>query len=200
MQDSERVDQYAAGDIDDSNRDLLTDGIKIVRLVAVDDFISRRMKLHCFAMFASVLLLFFFDEVDFVQTQNLQMDVLWLFLPVGYLLTIAVETPILLVGLASKLSFRQKMLCGIWLTACTYPIVVLVLPALFFGMPRWQYLTVAEILAPVAECVIFWLAFRSKDLLVGSDWLRSFAAIVVANLASFAAGEVFNYFSWFGLF
>jgi hypothetical protein len=146
------------------------------------------------------MFLFFFDEVDFVQTQNLPLRDLWLFLPVGYLLTILIETPVLLAGLPRTLSFRQKMLCGIWLTACTYPIVVLVLPAIFFGMPRWQYLAVAETFAPVAECLIFWVAFRSKNLPSPSGWLRSFAVIVIANLASFGVGEVLNYTGWFGLF
>jgi hypothetical protein len=143
--------------------------------------------------------MFLFDEVDFVQTQNLPLGELWLFLPFGYLLTILIETPILLLGLSPKLSLRQKLLCGIWLTACTYPIVVLVLPAVFFGEPRWQYLAVAETFAPLAECAIFWLVFRSKRLLHGVDWIRSFAAIVIANLASFGFGEILNYFRWFGL-
>ena len=142
----------------------------------------------------------FFDEVDFVQTQNLGPGDLWFFLPLGYLLTILIETPILVLGLPSKLSLRQKLLCGIWLTACTYPIVVLVLPTIFFGMPRWQYLTVAEVFAPVAECVIFWLAFRSKGLLAARDWIQAFVVIVIANLASFGVGEILNYTGWFGLF
>ncbi|HUR98004.1 MAG TPA: hypothetical protein VMZ26_08080 [Pyrinomonadaceae bacterium] len=81
-------------------------------------------------MLASLLLLF--DEVDFVQTQSLPLGDLWFFLPFGYLLTILIETPILVAGLPRKLSLRQKLLCRIWLTACTYPIVVLVLPAIFF--------------------------------------------------------------------
>ena len=144
--------------------------------------------------------MFLFDDVGYVPTQNLPLGELWLFLPVGYLLTILIETPILVVGLSSKLRLRQKLLCGIWLTACTYPIVVLVLPTLFFGQPRWQYLAVAETFAPVAECIIFWLAFRSKQLLERGDWVRSFIAIVIANLASFGAGEILNYFGWFGLF
>ena len=146
------------------------------------------------------ILALLFDEVDFVQTQNLGPGDLWFFLPVGYLLTILIETPILVIGLSPKLSLRQKLLCGIWLTACTYPIVVLVLPTIFFGMPRWQYLAVAETFAPVAECVIFWLAFRSKRLLAARDWVRSFVAIVIANLVSFGAGEILNYTGWFGLF
>lgn len=145
-------------------------------------------------------LLLFFDEVDFVQTQNLPMGDLWLFLPFGYLLTILIETPVLLLGLSSKLTFRQKMLCGIWLTACTYPIVVLVLPAVFFGRSRWEYLTVAETFAPVAECLIFWIAFRTKGLFDTSGWVRSFVVIILANLASFGIGEVLHHFGWFGLF
>lgn len=146
------------------------------------------------------ILAFLFDEVDFVQTQNLPLGDLWLFLPAGYLLTILIETPILVLGLSPKLTLRQKLLCGVWLTACTYPIVVLVLPAIFFGAPRWQYLAVAETFAPVAECVIFWIAFRSKRYLETSDWVRSLIAIVIANLASFGLGEVLNSYRWFGLF
>lgn len=141
--------------------------------------------------------MFLFDEVDFVQTQNLPLSDLWYFLPFGYLVTILIETPILLIGLGSRFSFRQKLLAGVWLTACTYPIVVIVLPAIFLGSPRWLYLMVAEVFAPVAECAIFWLAFRGQE---GVNWTRSFAIIIVANLASFALGEVFNAYQWFGLF
>ncbi len=127
-------------------------------------------------------------------------DRLWYFLPVGYLLTILVETPVLLVGLTPKLSAKQRLACGAWLTACTYPIVVLVFPALLEDSSRATYLFVAETFAPVAECLIFWLAFRGKGIFERRDWLRSFAAIVVANLASFGIGEVFNHYGWFGLF
>jgi hypothetical protein len=139
--------------------------------------------------------MFLFDEVDFVQTQNLPLGDLWYFLPFGYLLTILIETPILLIGLSSKLTFRQKLLCGVWLTACTYPIVVLVLPTIFYGEPRWLYLTVAETFAPVGECLLFWLAFRGQAV----EWVRSFVVIVIANLASFGLGEVMNYYQWIGI-
>lgn len=139
--------------------------------------------------------MYLFDEVDFVQTQNLPLGDLWYFLPFGYLLTILIETPILLIGLSSKLSLKQRLLCGVWLTACTYPIVVLVLPTLFYGEARWLYLLVAEMFAPVAECLLFWMAFRHCDV----GWARSFVAIVIANLASFGVGEVLNSFGWFGL-
>ncbi len=144
--------------------------------------------------------MFLFDEVDFVQTQNLPLGDLWYFLPFGYLLTILIETPILLIGLSSKLTFRHRLMCGVWLTACTYPIVVLVLPTIFLGEPRWLYLLVAETFAPVAECFLFWLAFRGRGTLPSFEWIRSFVAIVVANLASFAVGELLNFYRWFGLF
>jgi len=50
----------------------------------------------------------------------------------------------------------------------------------------------------MAECVLFWLAFgSSEEFGKGSMW-RDFAIIVVANLASFIAGEVLNAWHWFG--
>jgi hypothetical protein len=109
---------------------------------------------------------------------------LWRFLPVGYLLTIAIETPILLLGLSRHHSKTRRVVSGIWLTACTYPIVVLVLPLLMVNQSRAVFLLVAEVFAPVAECLLFWLAFGKE-----SRW-RDFAVIVVANLASFLVGEV----------
>ena len=144
--------------------------------------------------------MFLFDEVDFVQTQSLPLNELWRFLPIGYLFTIMIETPVLLVGLSPKVSFKQKLWCGAWLTACTYPIVILVLPAIFFGSSRLLYLFVAETFAPVAECVLFWLAFRNKGLLETADWIRCLIAIVIANLASFGGGEILNHYGWFGFF
>ena len=53
---------------------------------------------------------------------------LWRLLGVGYLLTIAIETPILLALLSRPHRWTRRMLAGVWLTACTYPVVVLVLP------------------------------------------------------------------------
>ena len=136
----------------------------------------------------------------FIQTQSLPISELWYFLPFGYLVTILIETPILLIGLSPKVYLKQKLLSGVWLTACTYPIVVIVLAAFFYGRSRVLYLLVAETFAPLAECLIFWLAFKSKSALAAGDWARCFAAIIVANLASFGAGEVLNAYGWFGLF
>ena len=119
---------------------------------------------------------------------------LWRFFPVGYLLTILIETPILLIGLSRSHSLKRRLLAGVWLTACTYPIVVLVLPLLFES--RFTYLVVAETFAPLAECLLFWMAFGSEDLRLLT---RDFAAIVIANIASFAIGELLNAVEWFGL-
>jgi len=124
---------------------------------------------------------------------------LWRFLPLGYLLTILIETPILCVGLSPRHPFSRKLLAGVWLTACTYPIVTLVLPLLFSPGSRGFYLVVAETFAPVAECLLFWLAFgRAEEVGQGSK-ARDFVAIIIANLASFGVGEVMNYFEWYGL-
>jgi len=124
---------------------------------------------------------------------------LWLFLPLGYALTILIETPILVIGLSRRHPLKRKLMAGVWLTACTYPIVVLVLPLLFNPEQRIFYLLVAETFAPVAECVLFWLAFGQTEYLAKPGMWRDFLCIIIANLASFGVGEVFNAWDWFGL-
>ena len=101
------------------------------------------------------------------------------FLPIGYVLSVAVETPVLLWGLAARHSLRVRLFSGVWLTACTYPIVALTLPALTTRF----YVPAAETFAAAAECALF------KTLVDRWEW-RDMAAIVAANLASFAAGEL----------
>ena len=124
---------------------------------------------------------------------------LWRFLPLGYLLSILIETPILLIGLSRRHPFGRKLFAGVWLTACTYPIVVLVLPLLFAPDQRTLYLVVAETFAPAAECVLFWLAFGNREEVGTRSMWRDFMAIIVANLASFSVGELLNAYRWFGL-
>jgi hypothetical protein len=125
---------------------------------------------------------------------------LWRFLPIGYLFTILIETPILLAGLSSRHSIKRRLLAGIWLTACTYPIVTLVLPLFFDNSSRNVYLLVAETFAPLAECVLFWLAFGDADQLNNASMYRDFTVITLANIASFLGGELLNAYHWFGLF
>ena len=125
---------------------------------------------------------------------------LWKFLPVGYLFTIAIETPILLLGLSRRHSIKRRLAAGVWLTACTYPIVVLVMPLIFATTSRTIYLIVAETFAPVAECALFWLAYGKAEELGKRSMWQDMATIVVANLASFLGGEVLNAHRWFGLF
>ena len=124
---------------------------------------------------------------------------LWRFLPLGYFVTILIETPILLIGLSKRHSIKQRIFAGIWLTACTYPIVTLVLPLLFVNATRFTYLVVAETFAPVAECALFWLAFGNAEQLGRRSMWQDFATIMIANLASFSVGELLNAHCWFGL-
>jgi hypothetical protein len=117
---------------------------------------------------------------------------LWRFLPFGYLFSIAIETPILLIGLSPRHSWGRRLFAGVWLTACTYPIVVLVMAPLLQGddgSGTALYLLVAETFAPVAECALFWAAFGSREETWKWSMWRDFAAITVANLASFLLGE-----------
>ena len=113
---------------------------------------------------------------------------LWRFLPWGYLFTVAVELPIVLVGLSPRHSLRDRFLAGLALTAFTYPVVICVLPPLVWGpWDRGWYLAVAETFAPVAECLLFRAAFGPSP--TRRDAIRDATAIVLANLASFGLGE-----------
>lgn len=140
------------------------------------------------------------DNGFFLFLQQLPSSELWHFFPIGYLVTTTVETPILFFGLSALHNWKRKLLAGLWLTACTYPVVVLVLPLVMSNYSRGAYLLVAEVFAPVAECILFWLAFGSKDQFGRASMYRDFAAIVTANLASFAVGELLNSRRWFGFY
>jgi hypothetical protein len=125
---------------------------------------------------------------------------LWLFLVPGYLFSVAVETPILLVGLSARHGYGRRLFAGFWLTACTYPIVVLVLPRLLMGEEgehRTLYLAVAETFAPLAECALFWAAFGMREEWGRQSMWRDFVVITAANLASFGLGEVGHYYHLF---
>lgn len=106
----------------------------------------------------------------------------------GYLLTVAVETAVLLAGLARRHPLRVKLFAGAWLSACTYPVVWLVLPPLI--PERWLYLLVAETFAPAAECGLFWLAFVRGLPPDRRATRRDMLTIIAANLASFGVGEL----------
>lgn len=121
---------------------------------------------------------------------------LWQLLPWGYLLTITLETPVLLFGLSERHSWQRRLFAGAWLTACTYPIV-----AIFLPLTVWQwwghtvYLVVAETFAPAAECAIFLFAYSTGSQpdskmpqITTRLQLQDCVAIVIANLVSFIVG------------
>lgn len=114
---------------------------------------------------------------------------LWLLLIFGYLLTILIEIPILILGLPTKFAVKDTIVNGLLLTAITYPVVVLVLPAIFTEMGienRVLFLAVAESFAPITE-VLFFRYLIDQPLAARLD--REAAVIVVANLTSFLLGE-----------
>ena len=123
-------------------------------------------------------------------------DYLWNFLPLGFALTVLIESPILWFGLSARHPPFQRLLAGLWLTACTYPFVVLIFPSLISPTTdRFTYLLVAESFAPLAECVIFWGAFCDNRSYCPA-LVRDFAAITLANLASFGVGEGLHRLGW----
>ena len=124
----------------------------------------------------------------FVANGVTHVSVYLLAMLIGYLLTVVIETAVLLALLSRRHSISVRLFAGAWLTACTYPIVWLVLPSLF--EERWLYLVVAETFAPVAECTLFWFAFVRHLPREQRATIRDFTAIVVANLCSFGIGEL----------
>src|SRR3954464_6897544 len=109
----------------------------------------------------------------------------------GYLMTVVVEGAVLLALLSRRHPLGVRLFAGAWLTACTYPVVWLVLPPLFPDpADRWLYLLVAETVAPGAQCVLFWAAFVRPLPPDGRATARDLLAVVVANLASFGVGEL----------
>jgi hypothetical protein len=138
-----------------------------------------------------------------------------------YVVTIAVETPVLVAGLSRRHPLMNRVFAGVWLTACTYPFVWLIFPFLIDRRTNnTLYLAVAETFAPAAECLLFWLAFirpksrpapvaiiepdSSRPLAIPDptarrDLIRDMAVIVIANLASFGIGMLMLELGWWPL-
>jgi hypothetical protein len=113
----------------------------------------------------------------------------------GYVISVAIETPVLLLGLRPKYSFGQKLWAGVLLTACSYPFVCFVFPFIF---PRDSalsilYIPVAETFAPLFEGFLFWLWFTKRESLKRKATWRDILTIIAANLASFGIGEFLKY-------
>jgi hypothetical protein len=107
---------------------------------------------------------------------------------VALLLTLAIEIPIVAVGLARW--YRVPPVLGVTIASAasllTHPVVWFVLPGWLAPMVgSLGYLLVAEGFAWLAEAGIFWLATRR-------DPVRLLLLSLVANLASFAVGGLFR--------
>ena len=109
------------------------------------------------------------------------------FLICGYLATVAIETPVLCVGMDRQIPVPLRLQAGLLLTALTYPVVVILLPFLMAGVfSRPVYLLVAEVFAPAVE-ILFFRFLTARRLAAAFD--RNDVVIIVANLLSFTAGH-----------
>jgi hypothetical protein len=128
----------------------------------------------------------------------------WLVFLLFYFESILLETPVLLLGLSRRHSLGVRLFAGIWLTACTYPVVFFVIPALVDQrqadtnehQSNGTYLAMAETFAPVAECLLFWLAFGWGAAPGRTVTVRDYAVIVLANLTSFLVGLMLEPLLW----
>jgi hypothetical protein len=106
--------------------------------------------------------------------------------------TFLIETAVISVALSSRHGWRIRLFSGIWLSACTLPLVWFVLPeCLPTAASRWAYVVCAEVFAPVAECLLFWRAFIHPLPRDTVATIRDCLAITAANAASFIAGALF---------
>jgi hypothetical protein len=114
-----------------------------------------------------------------------------------YLVTIAIETPVLVVGLSRRHPVINRIFAGVWLSACTYPFVWIIFPLLIDRHAHETlYMVVAESFAPLAECLLFWIAFGNAQPRTQANFWRDMVAIVVANLASFGGGLLLLRWGW----
>ena len=120
----------------------------------------------------------------------------WKFLPIGYLFSVAIETPILCVGLSRRHPWKDRVLAGLWLTACTYPIVVLALPLLLMPTYPRTCVAVGEAVAHFGECALFWAAYGSRAERWKPSMWQDLGVVFLANLASFSIGYLTGFGDW----
>ncbi len=111
----------------------------------------------------------------------------------GFGLSVLIETPVLVFCLSERHSLRDKLFAGVWLTACSYPVVAWVIPSFINPVAhKVEYLLVAETFAPLVECLLFWIAFGKKEEFGQPTFYRDMIAVILANLSSFVLGEIMN--------
>lgn len=111
------------------------------------------------------------------------LDALWRWLPVGYALTVLLETPVLWVGLGRTHGTRTRLLAAAWMTGVTYPIVAVALPVLLWPHATYlTYLGVAESFAMLVEMALFRWRWQGAP--------RDLAVVALANLVSAVVGGV----------
>lgn len=109
----------------------------------------------------------------------------------GYLLTISIETPVLVFGLGNRYTLKEKLFAGAFLTGCSYPFVAIVFPMIWNPYNDYStYVTISEIFAPVSECIIFALLFQRRKLMSSRLRAQELAVVIAANLVSYLSGEL----------
>lgn len=108
---------------------------------------------------------------------------------IATLATMAIETVVLVAILTRRHRLSVRLVAGIWLSACTLPIVWLVLPWFFssHGSDK-AYVVTAETFAAVTECCLFWIAFVRSQRRDKRATAWDMMTILLANALSYMAG------------
>lgn len=111
-----------------------------------------------------------------------------IFIAPWYLLTVALEAPWIIAGIKGH-SLAARIFWAFALTAFTYPFITIVFPA--FIENRTIFIIVAETFAALGEAALFWaVADRKSEM---PTVKRNALIIVLANMSSYAAGELLKY-------
>jgi hypothetical protein len=124
-------------------------------------------------------------------------QIVWRVLLLGYCLFVAIELPIFLLALSARNDRRQRIFSALWLTACSFPLVILVMPAFIdmFVPKDWHgpvnTMQIA-LITPIVECLLFWMLTRPLDepnspQVSQAEWIHDLFVIVFANVLSFFA-------------
>lgn len=113
-----------------------------------------------------------------------------------WVVMVLVQTPVLALGLSRPHTWEVRLLAGGWLSACTVPLLMLVVPylpeqgwSLAWGLVEFRttvcqpQVAAGGCLAAVAQATLFYFAFDRDEPLASLHVTQDLAAVLVAFAA-----------------